>query len=281
MAEKRKLEFFLLRYVPDAVKGEFVNVGLIMYEPGANGTGFADVRFTRDWRRLRCLDPQADIGLLAALEEDIRNQLSEVRNREAFIRRVEDSFSNVIQLSGIKACFSDNPAEELKMLTRMYLKRRVAVAREELPPKPELEYYGGTGRHYILGVMEDAFRRAGVWKLLMHGVPVSAYGHPRDPFKFDFGYRVGDEIKLFHAVSMKAGVDSAVLLGSRYQKIRPVMVEKTETSPVLTAVVEAGMDRNKNEIAFAVEMMEESGIRVAETEEMEGMAEVARRELRT
>ena len=69
MAEKRKLEFFLLRYVPDAVKGEFVNIGLVMFELGASSAGFADVRFTKDWRRVRCLDPQANTDLLAALGE--------------------------------------------------------------------------------------------------------------------------------------------------------------------------------------------------------------------
>ena len=37
MAEKRKLEFFLLRYVPDAVKGEFVNFGLVTIGDGTNG----------------------------------------------------------------------------------------------------------------------------------------------------------------------------------------------------------------------------------------------------
>ena len=82
MAELKKLEFFLLRYVPDAVKDEFVNVGLVMLEPGADGAGFADVRFTRDWRRVRCLDPQADVEMLEALERDIRGQLGQARDRK-------------------------------------------------------------------------------------------------------------------------------------------------------------------------------------------------------
>ena len=43
MSDKRQLEFFLLRYVPDAVKDEFVNIGVVMTEPAANGSGFADV----------------------------------------------------------------------------------------------------------------------------------------------------------------------------------------------------------------------------------------------
>lgn len=73
MVEKRKLEFFLLRYVPDAVKGEFVNFGLAMIETpeSRSGNGFAEVRFTRDWSRVLRADPQADIEVLQALERDI------------------------------------------------------------------------------------------------------------------------------------------------------------------------------------------------------------------
>ncbi len=34
MAEKRQLEFFLLRYVPNVAREEFVNIGLVMTESG-------------------------------------------------------------------------------------------------------------------------------------------------------------------------------------------------------------------------------------------------------
>ncbi|HXY78867.1 MAG TPA: DUF3037 domain-containing protein [Candidatus Acidoferrales bacterium] len=277
MVEKRKLEFFVLRYVPDAVKGEFVNIGLVMFEPGGNDAGFAEIRFTKDWGRVRCLDPQADIHALAALEKDIRSQLIEVRDREGLIRRIEDAFSNLVQLSAVKGCLAEDPAEELKLLTRLYLKRRVVVPqREEL----EVERQRGVGKRYILDEMQHEFKRAGVWKLLMHGVPISRYGHPKDPFKFDFGYRVGNQIKLFHAVSMSANVDGAVLLATRYQKVTPAMEKTTGAAPMLTALVEAGLDKNRNEVAFAWEMMEESRITVAEVTEMARIAETARVELR-
>jgi hypothetical protein len=77
MTERRQCEFFLLRYVPDAVKDEFVNLGVVLLESaaptgaksesvetsagGRSGLAFADVRFTRDWRRVRCLDPDVDV----------------------------------------------------------------------------------------------------------------------------------------------------------------------------------------------------------------------------
>src|SRR3954453_13521025 len=98
MAERRKCEFFLLRYVPDAVKDEFVNLGVVVYEAAAEG-GFADVRFTRDWRGGGCLDSEAAVELFEAVEADIREQLSQAVTREWLLNKMEDSFSNAIQLT--------------------------------------------------------------------------------------------------------------------------------------------------------------------------------------
>ncbi len=283
MAEKRKLEFFLLRYVPDAVKEEFVNIGIVMVEQATSSRGFADVRFTTDWKRVRCLDPEADIRFLTGLEADIRSHLMEMRNRDGRIKKIEDSFSNVVQLSGVKGCLTENPAQELQLLTRLYLKPRMAmpVEKQDLMPEVDIEYRHGKGRKYILGAMEDAFKKAGVWELLMRGVPVAAYTRPKDPFKFDFGYRVREdtEIKLFHAVSMNSGIDSAVAIASRFQKIQPEMGRISASTPKLTAVIETDLDRGKNEVAFALEMMEESGIRIAEVSDMPSLAEMARVEI--
>ena len=268
MSDRRQLEFFLLRYVPDAVKNEFVNIGLVMVEPGANGDGFADVRFTRDWRRVRCLDPQADVDMLAALERDIRGQLATTREREVLLRRLEDSFSNVIQLSPAKGCLAEDPVAEIEMMASMYLEAAKVGGKREV-----------SGRQRILAVMRDAFEQARVAKFVLP-VPVATYTKPGDPFQFDFGYRVAGEIKLFHAVSLKAGVDSAVLLAARYPRIAPVMSKVAGAAPMLTAVIDDDLDRAEESIQFALGMMEDEKIRIAVAAEMPMLAEVARRELR-
>ena len=53
MAERKQCEFQLIRYVPDPVKNEFVNIGVLLRAEGEQST----LRFTRDWGRVRCLDP--------------------------------------------------------------------------------------------------------------------------------------------------------------------------------------------------------------------------------
>src|SRR5262245_33603437 len=110
MTEYRQCELYLLRYVPDAVKDEFVNLGVVLLETEGSRTFdptlsaknadeggapenphisqkkgyvghpadsdlFTDVRFTRDWRRVRCLDPEADVELLESFEGELRRML--------------------------------------------------------------------------------------------------------------------------------------------------------------------------------------------------------------
>ena len=69
---RRNCEFQLLRYVPDAVRNEYVHIGVILREPG--GAEPVQVRFTRDWRRVRCLDPEADTALLEGMESELRRR---------------------------------------------------------------------------------------------------------------------------------------------------------------------------------------------------------------
>jgi hypothetical protein len=268
MAERKQLEFFLLRYVPDAVKDEFVNIGVVMVESGANGGGFAEVRFTRDWRRVRCLDPQADVEMLEALERDVRGQLASTQDRAVLLKRLEDSFSNAIQLSPVKGCLAEDPVTEIETMASIYLESAKVGGKREV-----------SGRQRILATMRDEFERVGIAKFVLP-VPVAPYTKPGDPFQFDFGYRVGGEIKLFQAVSLKAGVDAAVLLAARYPRIAPVMSKVVGAAPVLTAVIDDDLDRGQESVQFALSMMEEEKIRVAVVSEMPMIAEVARRELR-
>ena len=120
MAGKTQCKFFVVRYAPDAVKNEFVNIGLVLMPPA----GGAQIRFTNDWSRVRCVDPEADLEVLQALEGDLREKLREMNGDHDFIlRRIQDSFSNALQTSEFQACLADSPTDEADELARLYLER--------------------------------------------------------------------------------------------------------------------------------------------------------------
>ena len=204
---------------------------------------------------------------IEALLREIRTEVGEIRDRAMLLKRMEDSFSNVIQLSAPMQVVTATPAAEIETLASMFVDETKVAATRVL-----------AGRGHILGAMRDAFEQAGVAKFLMP-VPAAPYTKAGDPFTFDFGYNTGTEMKLFHAVSLKAGVETAVTLAARYPKIAPVMEKVTGVTPGLTAVIDDDLDRSQDAVQFALSMMEEERIRVAVAAEMPGIAEVARREL--
>jgi hypothetical protein len=266
MADLRQIEFFVLRYVPDAVKDEFVNIGVMAVE--ADG-GFAEVRFTRDWRRVKCLDPDVDVEVLEALEREIRGRMADVADRELMLQKLEESLSNNVQMSAAKGCLTEDPQKEMEELASLYLESRRRAERRE-----------AAGRQRILGAMRGAFEQAGVWKLMRHNIAAAQYTYKGDPLKIDCGYRPNGEIKLFQAVSLGTDVDAAKVLAFSYTEIEAGIRRVEGAGTSLTAVVEDELDRGDEAVLFALATLEKSRIAVAAVGEMGRIAEVARREMR-
>jgi hypothetical protein len=279
MAELKQCEVYLLRYVPDAVKDEFVNLGVVLLETGEGDNLFTDVRFTRDWRRVRCLDPEADVELLESFEEEIRRMLqsraAEVINyrepmsrREWLLRLLEDGLSNTLQITPGKAVLTESPVKELGELAQMYLESGAHARRAQ------------SGRRVIYSAMREAFEGVGVWALGRRDIALANYGSKGDPLKIDFGYRPNGVIKMFQAVSLETDVDAAKVLAFSYPALREGLRRAENASSELTAVVEDGLSRDDDAIGFALATLAANDIHVAALSEMPGYAERARVEMR-
>jgi len=278
MAEYRQCEVYLLRYVPDAVKDEFVNLGVVLLESGEGDNLFTDVRFTRDWRRVRCLDPEVDVELLESFEGEIKRMLqsraTEIINyrgpmsrRDWLLRLLEDGLSNALQITPAKAVLTESPVAELGKLAQMYLES----ARHERRAQ--------SGRRVIYAAMREAFEGVGVWALGRRDIALANYGSKGDPLKIDFGYRPNGVIKMFQAVSLETDVDAPKVLAFSYQALREGLRRAESASSELTAVVEDGLNRGDDVIGFALATLAASEIRVAAVSEMPGLAERARVEM--
>src|SRR5947207_3154427 len=157
MAVLQQLEFFLLRYSGDVTKRESINLGVVAIAPedGKQG-GFADVRFIRNWRRLNCFDPLADVEEVQAIEREIRQDLQDPEKRAQLLKRLSDSYANVIRFDRLQGCLTQSPALELEKLSAMYLETPVSAEKRE-----------PSGRQRILSVMQDELEKAGVLPFMM------------------------------------------------------------------------------------------------------------------
>jgi hypothetical protein len=284
LRERVPCEFFLIRYVPDVVKGEFVNIGVLLREAGVSAagvdtTGSAVVRFTRDWGRVKCMDADADIGLLEALEGEIAARLQMRRQDAPGIKPVmeilQDTLSNSVQVTEVRACLAESLPAEIEQLMRMYVEPlKVKVSRQR------------TGRSAIAGAMRTEFERAGVWGLMRKRIAASLYTQAGDPMKIDCGYRPNGVIRMFQAVSLEGDVEaakglaySAPQLIEGVQRVEAARLELTAIVEPLRSVSDTE-DEAMERYRFGVEAMERQEIRVVTLSDLARVAERARMELR-
>ena len=285
---RRSCEFRLLRYVPDAVRNEYVHIGAILREQGSSEPAL--VRFTRDWRRVRCLNPEADTAVLEGMEGELRRRFQAEPDGN-LMRLLTESLSLSVQMTESKAYLAESLPAGLEELMKIYV---------DPPPRERVPRL--SGRAAIQARMRGEFERAGVWDLLRKRIAASEYTRAGDPLRIDAGYRPNglshpaDKdpsagtpfIRMFHAVSLEPGVEMAKVLAFSAAGLR-AGVERVEKAGLeLTAVIEpaarlgaTGEEPERLEMyRFGVETMEEHQIRVLTTSDLGRVAETARRELR-
>ena len=268
MRERVRCEFCLIRYVPDVVKGEFANIGVVLRDED----GGTLVRFTRDWSRVRCLDRRADVELLQSLEEEIAAKAGRVEAEGAkpLLERLDDTLSNCVQMTAMKGTLAESLPAEMELLLRMYVEP--VTVRDAVRKK--------SGRAAIVTRMRSEFERAGVWGLMRKKIAAAQYTEPGDPLKIECGYRNG-RVRMFQAVSLETDAEAAKGLAYSAGPLR-AGVQRVEGAELeLTAVIEPIVAVPDPEMyAFGVRAMEQERIRVLTVGDLARVAETAKRELR-
>ena|SRR5271166_3683559 len=264
MADKRQFELLLLRLVPHALRDDFMTVGVVVLELGGE---FADFRITRDWKRVECFAPDLEVEIFEHLETAVREQLKEIRGRDELVQLLETRFGSVFDVGPVKAMVAADPAAEMRVLERDYLAPMQAVERARR-----------MGRLGIAGRMQDAFAEAGVLEMLQRDLDMREFTGENDPFRVDFGFRVGKSLKMFHALALNMSREPAVTLAYRYSKIQSGMRGRGEEA-LMTAIMNEDAVRSKGEVASGVAMLRANEIVVRDVGELGEIAEEVRREL--
>jgi len=269
MADVEKLKecsLYLVQYVPDVVRGEFLNIGLFLFSPRENYLGCL---FTDDFRRVKRFHAQADLEFLRELQQDFEQQIDEHSDElESYLRWMEQSFSNLVQIAPVRACLLRDPAAEIQDLFNRYVGARVEGP---LPVDTRVR---------IKQRLRLSLVRAGVWDRLERGIPAARWTQPGDPFAFDFGYRPleiagkpNGHIKFVHSISLKRDVELAKVLVYTLDHVR-----RSEPAE-LTAVVEGTAGRDDEAATLSQNILVEAGIAIQPVSLADEYAQSIRREL--
>ncbi len=267
MADARQFELLLVRVVPHTLRDDFMTVGVALVEPGGE---FAEARFTRDWKRLECFAPEIETAIFEQVEAAVREGLKQVRRREDLLQLLESQFGMLFDVGPVKAVVAADPVAEMRVLERDYLAR----GREGMAAPRERRL----GRMGIVSRMQDAFAEAGVLDLLQRDIGMEEFTGENDPFRVDFGFRVGKSLRMFHGLALNLSRDPAVTLAYRYAKIQSGMRARDEEA-LMTAIVSEEALRSTGEVASGIAMLRTHEVEVRPVGEMGEIAERVRREL--
>lgn len=203
----------ILRYTPNLVRDEWLNIGVLLFHPSSARLRVRLLDEEEGLARIRRLHPQADLGVLRALQTDIEAQAAATEGGEAvYLAGLEDTLSNVLQLSPQRAVLTTDADVEIDRLYRDHIE----PPRYQLPGAADREYSRGTIRMRAA----DVFRRTGIWGQMDRGVRVDQFTTPGDPFRLDYSYRKNGTQGYLHALALARDTSQAKVLAYTADCIR-------------------------------------------------------------
>jgi hypothetical protein len=212
---KNTYVYRVLRYTPNLVRDEWVNIGVLLEERGGGVHGNPSKRTVRlieeqsEFARVRRLHPNADEALLRSLPGELDASLRQAPGASAaYLEKLGETLSNILQFSPPRALLADDFDAELDRLYRAHVS----------PPKGTRAGAWESTRAWIKERINDVFLRRRVPKL-ERNIRVEEFTEPGDPLKLDYGYRNGAR-GFVHALALGRDPAQAKTLAYTAHRIR-------------------------------------------------------------
>ncbi len=268
------------------ISGEAVNFGVVLVEEGwpERAEAFAGVRLApeREWARMERAAPGMEPEVLRAMGEELARDLvlgtRDARGRGGARRAAAQVRGPVFERGGVEA---DGGGAWRSRRRRSWRGWRGVIW--SAGRRGASGGSGGrqAGRIAILERMRAEFEAWRVWELMAKGIEVRRYVETRNPLKIDLGYGTRDkrEFKMYHAVALGADANAASRLAAAFPRLRAGIGEREGKEASLTAMVAAGLDRESDEVGFALEAFAEAGVKVEDVGALGRIAARAAEEL--
>ncbi len=186
--------YSVIRFVPDPVRGEFVNVGVLA---GSDESSEWDLRMVESLKRARSLDDEVLLPLVWYFVDDIGRKVdryteaiqtnlfeaADERLSEEWLTRLSEEARNVVQLSVPAVIVADDIDEAISILF------------EQLIVEPKARRFPFKKKNVALAATRRAYREAGLTlrEHVVEGASVKGRHHKE---RFDFVVANGSAVQL-------------------------------------------------------------------------------------
>jgi len=267
----RTLAYRVLRYTPNLVRDEWVNIGVLVFDPQSGERRMRLIEEPEEYARVRRLHPRADEELLRALRDDLENrfvtaaQLFQGNGNEKsgsqtsaewlkLLGKWDETLSNALQLAPQKGVHADDLDAETERLYADHVALQRGAGRVGAP--------GSRGA--IRSYCAQVFKQARLWERLQKSLPAAEFTFSGDPMRIDYGYRRNGTRGFVQTLSVSRAPGDVKSLAYTVERIR----NKVAASE-FTAVTDVHLIAENERHQFVRETLRDVGV---EAVPLEGLA---------
>jgi hypothetical protein len=275
----RTLAYRVLRYTPNLVRDEWVNIGVLVFDPQSGERRMRLIEEPEEYARVRRLHPRADEELLRALRDDLENRFATaaqffngngnangngVPDRPGsgqtsadwlkLLGKWDETLSNALQLAPQKGVHADDLDAETERLYADHVALQRGAARVGAP--------GSRGA--IRSYCAQVFKQARLWERLQKSLPAAEFTFSGDPMRIDYAYRRNGTRGFVQTLSVSRAPGDVKSLAYTVERIR----NKVQASE-FTAVTDVHLLAENERHQFVRETLRDAGV---EAVPLEGLA---------
>jgi len=258
---ERAFAYRILRYTPNLVRDEWVNIGVLLFDPATGERRLRLIDEQDEYNRVRRLHSLADETLLRALRDELEDRFASAagsggpRSWQQLLAKWDETLSNALQLAPQKGVVGSDLDTELE---RLYA--------DHVAPQRQPGRVGVPGsRSQIRSYCSQVFRQARLWGQIERSIRAAEFTFPGDPMRIDYGYRRNGTRGFVQSLSVTRAPNDAKLFAYTAERITAKATLKTEFAAVTDVALNGGSDRHR----FVASTLRDAGI---EPIPMEGFA---------
>ncbi len=224
ITDEMVLAYHIVRYTSDIVRDEWVNIGVLLFDPRTADLRLRLIEGQDEFARIRRLQPRADEDVIHQMREHLEDRLAtHLKNEQAersepvtasdaldsMLQKWNATLANGVQLAGQKGVYGRDIDSEME---RLY-SEHVALPRREVR-------IGAPGtRSVVRQYCSQVWRQAQLWNLIERSVRVTDFTFPGDPMRLDYGYRKNGARGFVHTLSVSRAPSDCKALAYTAERI--------------------------------------------------------------